>query len=727
MDKIDDKYSGKEKRQTQGYLDVDKKQILRKKMFNVSRTLDNYYWPKLHNRAWWPNGLFIRKKKYGYGDSGLGYFYEKNNVEQLRDITDIPSKNKRNYEQHYVEYNYLEENQYTVTIEYCANCEEHSTHTRHSQDMYKNFALNIQKCIMLRFPFINVLLKPIDTDILKEEEFKLPKLQKNGDGYSNVPFVNDKFKEVRIGAMEVQICVKKSGSKEVETSLIHSKLKTGAWPKIPKILDKIVSFLPLFRGQICLYEKQDEEEEKNNQEEAEIQNQDEDTNLKNLQVNVYLLNNEKINQIVEESKYDIETEIDPHKRREKIKEERLRAKENMFRPGTASFRSLSHSKSARPGSFRPISASSSQNRLLSGSTQSTQNGFYSTTNLNQYSSNTFISNKNVAESMKGKLILTKFTNGEGIIDIGPLPYDSYFIEVVESNQFQFVGMPLTFNAIYPQDKIVKKYIGLYIQENAFLQLHVFETIQDAQGNDDQVHLGKCQVTLKTCKAENLEEHNDEKEVKIKIDEKREGIFEHMVKTGRYLLEVTKDNYEIVRKFCDLERGLNSVNIEMAKEKNFLLTIHVFNFEKYIEDQEEPVKNCEVTIYKNSREVICEGITNKKGEMTYLVTKDDDFLSIVISKLNYRATQRTFIRNKSNEVNENGEHLYFLMIKEDYVLKNGCIILLTYGNILGDNFERNFQIAEKSQNNIIFSEHDKQDEHGILCSLIKYSKNTLFYL
>ena len=114
-------------------------------------------------------------------------------------------------------------------------------------------------------------------------------------------------------------------------------------------------------------------------------------------------------------------------------------------------------------------------------------------------------------------------------------------------------------------------------------------------------------------------------------------------------------------------------------------------------------------------------------MTYLVTKDDDFLSIVISKLNYRATQRTFIRNKSNEVNENGEHLYFLMIKEDYVVKNGCIILLTYGNILGDNFERNFQIAEKSQNNIIFSEHDKQDEHGILCSLIKYSKNTLFYL
>ena len=50
----------------------------------------------------------------------------------------------------------------------------------------------------------------------------------------------------------------------------------------------------------------------------------------------------------------------------------------------------------------------------------------------------------------------------------------------------------------------------------------------------------------------------------------------MVKAGRYLLEVTRDNYEIVRKFCDLERGLNSVNIEMVKEINLIIKEIDFN-------------------------------------------------------------------------------------------------------------------------------------------------------
>ena len=701
MDKIDSKYSGKDKRNTQGYLKEKEKQELRKKENNVSRVLDNYYWPNLHNRAWFPNGLYIIKKKYSYADSGLGYFYEKNNVEQLKDITEKDDKTKKKYEQHYVEYNYLEPNQFTVTIEYCANCEEHSTHTRHSPELYKNYALKIQKCIMLRFPFINVLLKPIDTDILKEEEFKLPKLQNNGGSYSNMPLVNDKFKEVRIGAMEVQICVKKEGSDTIETSLIHSKLKTSTWPKISKILDKIVSFLPTFKGKICLYEKQDEEE-KNENGNKEADNEDEndnpgdDSKLKDLQVNIYLLQNEKIQQIINESLNDIKTENDPHKRKEKMKETRLKEKESMYRPGTASLSRGMSSKSLRPNSYRPVSTSS-HGRMLSASTQSTQNNFFSTANINQNSQGLMINNKSTANQMKGKLILTKYTNEEGIIDIGPLPYDSYFIEVVESNQFQFVGMPLTFTSIYPPDKIVQKYIGLYIQENAFLQLHVFETVKDSEGNDDQEHVGKCQVTLKTCKAENIEEHNDEKEIKIKIEERREGIFEHMVKTGRYLLEVSKDNFETVRKFCDLERGLNSVNIEMVKEKNCPLTIHVFNFEKYVDGALEGIKNCEVTIYKNSREILCEGITNKKGEMTYIVTKNEDFLTIVINKLNYRQTQRTFIRSKSNEVNESGEHLYFLLVREDYTFKNSCMILLTYGNMIGDNFDRNFQISDKGNN------------------------------
>ena len=40
-----------------------------------------------------------------------------------------------------------------------------------------------------------------------------------------------------------------------------------------------------------------------------------------------------------------------------------------------------------------------------------------------------ILDKNVCESLKGKIIISKYTNSEGYIDIGPIPYDSYYIEV----------------------------------------------------------------------------------------------------------------------------------------------------------------------------------------------------------------------------------------------------------------------------------------------------------
>ena len=62
--------------------------------------------------------------------------------------------------------------------------------------------------------------------------------------------------------------------------------------------------------------------------------------------------------------------------------------------------------------------------------------------------NNYILDKNEANSLKGKLILTKYTNSEGIIDIGPLPYDSYFVEVQEGKQYRNIGFILKFNTIF---------------------------------------------------------------------------------------------------------------------------------------------------------------------------------------------------------------------------------------------------------------------------------------
>ena len=110
-----------------------------------------------------------------------------------------------------------------------------------------------------------------------------------------------------------------------------------------------------------------------------------------------------------------------------------------------------------------------------------------------------------------------------------------------------------------------------------------------------------------------------------MDEIRPGIFEHVVNTGRYLLEVQKEGHDLARKFCDLDKGLNNVNIELTKAKNCLLKVVVYNFGPYYENKTyEPIRNAEITIYLQRNEPLYEGITNKKGEMEFMITDNSEF-------------------------------------------------------------------------------------------------------
>ena len=98
-----------------------------------------------------------------------------------------------------------------------------------------------------------------------------------------------------------------------------------------KILDKIVSYLPTFNGKIITYEK---EEDKNVSLEGNKENNSEVYKkglMEGLQVNIYLLNNNKITKIANEAWNDIQSHQDPHKRQIMIKEQKLRQKENMFK------------------------------------------------------------------------------------------------------------------------------------------------------------------------------------------------------------------------------------------------------------------------------------------------------------------------------------------------------------------------------------------------------------
>ena len=755
---FDEKYSGKDKKNTIGFFkgrELDR-QKLRQKLHPVTRDLDNYFYHKLHKRGWWPSGLFLRKQYYYYAKPGLGYYYEKNNVEQLKDLGELKKEKKKNLLKNFIEYNFIEDNQYIITIEYCSNCEEHRAHTFHKAESYKNYAISLQKCILLRFPFIKVILKPIETDILKEEHYKLPKVDLFGN--SEKKYVNDKFKDVRIGAFEIQICFKKDGS-ETKTALLHSKLQTKQFPEITKVLDKIVNYLPNFKGQIITYEKEEDSENSKKINSDEIYKKG---LLEGLQINIYLLNNQRITKIANEAWNDVQTEQDPHKRFLMIKEQKLLTKENMFKNN---FSISKNNNSVRPlssisgyKSLGRLRKSQSAKNLERPSTSKTfllgnnnRNSFMNYNNISMLSSslmhkssmNNYILDKNEAKNLKGKLILTKYTNSEGYIDIGPLPYDSYFVEVQESRQYRSIGFCLKFNTLNSKNKnFIKKYIGLFIQENSFIQLNVYEVNKDKNGVEDTVHLGQAKVTLKRINnfvednynliennnaANNdiIQEEEENTELKIILNEKMNtpGIFEHTVPPGRYLLEVEKKNYETIRKFIDLEKGYNTINVEMSIERFCNLHICVYNYEKFQEELNIPIQNVDVVIYQNASEILEESITNDKGEVDYIVNKGEDFLTVVVSKLGYYPVQRVFIRNKEAPINENGEYeenLIFFLVKESFIMEKNCILCVTYSNLYDVNFDPNaIQISENVKNKLVLSCYDGQQENGVISTFIQY--------
>ena len=755
---FDEKYSGKDKKNTIGFFkgrELDR-QKLRQKLHPVTRDLDNYFYHKLHKRGWWPSGLFLRKQYYYYAKPGLGYYYEKNNVEQLKDLGELKKEKKKNLLKNFIEYNFIEDNQYIITIEYCSNCEEHRAHTFHKAESYKNYAISLQKCILLRFPFIKVILKPIETDILKEEHYKLPKVDLFGN--SEKKYVNDKFKDVRIGAFEIQICFKKDGS-ETKTALLHSKLQTKQFPEITKVLDKIVNYLPNFKGQIITYEKEEDSENSKKINSDEIYKKG---LLEGLQINIYLLNNQRITKIANEAWNDVQTEQDPHKRFLMIKEQKLLTKENMFKNN---FSISKNNNSVRPlssisgyKSLGRLRKSQSAKNLERPSTSKTfllgnnnRNSFMNYNNISMLSSslmhkssmNNYILDKNEAKNLKGKLILTKYTNSEGYIDIGPLPYDSYFVEVQESRQYRSIGFCLKFNTLNSKNKnFIKKYIGLFIQENSFIQLNVYEVNKDKNGVEDPVHLGQAKVTLKRINnfvednynliennnaANNdiIQEEEENTELKIILNEKMNtpGIFEHTVPPGRYLLEVEKKNYETIRKFIDLEKGSNTINVEMSIERFCNLHICVYNYEKFQEELNIPIQNVDVVIYQNASEILEESITNDKGEVDYIVNKGEDFLTVVVSKLGYYPVQRVFIRNKEAPINENGEYeenLIFFLVKESFIMEKNCILCVTYSNLYDVNFDPNaIQISENVKNKLVLSCYDGQQENGVISTFIQY--------
>jgi len=767
MYRLSEKYSGKDKIEMVTELkNKSTRNRYRKKMHPVSRELDNYYNCDIYKNPWLPNGVYKIKKGYYYARPGLGYFYEKNNIGELENLEELQKKKLKGKTNNFIDFSYMEENQFIVTIEYCSNCQEHSVFTSHNSDLYKNYALSLQKCILLRFPFISVLLKPIETDIqkkfnnLKEKESEVKKNK-----------INALFKDVRLGAFEVQLCYKVKKFKEDKNPkeviiLLHSKLETKKWPKIETILDKIVQYMPRFTGRLILYEKETDKEEPheednqiinegegripneeenkiNNEEENKINNEEEnkkqnedivaqeslepaqnqnkkngkDEKIKNeliegINVNIYLQKNKLITDISESSWETILKEHNPLKRRIMDREKVIKEKMEMYKSGMKQTSVIENKKFNRS---RPSSAYS--HRQNYSSVNKTTRPSSSKNKISVYTENDYITSgvnpmednlifdKEASNKLKGELIISKYTNSEGYIDIGPLPYDSYFIEVAQSKQYRSIGMNLVFKKLETKtNNYIKRYIGLYTQENSFIQLHVFETKKDGENKDDPIHIDNATVTIESVRGENKEDYLEDKEWKFEIKQKKNspGMFEQVVPPGKYLLKIQKESYETATKTVYLEKGLNCINIELFKERYCKLVIKAYNYEKLDEGKHFPVQNADVVIYQNAREILEQGITDTNGEIEYIVDKGEDFLTIVINKMGYFPIQRTFIRDKNMVINADDqyyEEMSFFLVKKSYIYNSKCILFTIYSNIKKNNFSLDsVDIVSNNNNN-----------------------------
>ena len=666
-----------------GYLIKDKdkmRQTLRKKENNVSNPIDNYYFPKFHERSWWPNGEYIIKKRYNYTGIGLEHYYEKNNVQQLKVVEDKEKKEKKDadYLQDFREYYNLRKNEYIITIEHCASCEEHKNITQHQTDtIFKELAIKYQKIIQERFPFIKVYLKPIDVEIVKNEKFRFPKVE-NGQPYPTYPFINNKFKQCRIGAFEIQIATKNEKDEKV-VRIIHSKLKTKRFPDVNTVLKKIVSFMPKFNLKLILYDKEDYEDlEKMN----------------NIQVNLYLCNSNVIKEVRDSTQEQVLNFISPGRRLLMLKEQKLKQEQNFNRNdvmdktnmtgSTTNLNNLTSAYpprifSALPNKVRGFSASRSSSYMLRPSSttflknnknnnmiesfkyKSNQNnlgmssiiGTDRLTNSYEsfYKTGKEINNQKLLKTQRGDLIKRKFSNidnnklknenskendedeesSESVtVFFDDLPYDTYIIETIENSNFQGSLTLLKFNELNADNNgMVTKYIGLWHQENAILNIHLYtekekkvpikknenekEKENKNENNEVNNNTNKDKKIVRPPSSNqrriinnnnnnNNENNNENYEIRIdqepiitgsinisdaddpnsryKVYPNKKGVYEYKTLPGEYKLEVYNEDYEKIVMKVLLKCGLNTLNIKLKQEKNCDLKIQVLEYNEY---------------------------------------------------------------------------------------------------------------------------------------------------
>ena len=718
------------------------RQRLRKERFKITRFLDNYYRPISNNkrndierRVWYPNGKYQVKRRYNETEIGLEHFYEKNNVKELEDIEN--SSKKENIENEELKYNKSKTGKYIITIEYCSQCDLHSEITQHKEETFKNIAINYQKIIQERFPFIQVILKPIDVDILKHQKLEFPIIDVKGNHLNNKK-INDKFKQCKIGAFEIiMFFVDENGIKKEPETIIHSKLKKKSFPQITKVLERIASSLPKFTLNIVLFDKE---------------NYVDINKMNDIHVTIYLFKSNIIKDVSDEVNYEILNMLNPKFRLENLKTQRFLEKSTPL--NFEINRSLTLQNFYRNNLNRNFSRFRKKNILkkFTENKNKDPNDKRGTFIGDKISKVENLDNENKNEEEK-KDIRSISVN----VPFPDLKYDTYLIETKENANFLPSLTLLKFDSL-PNNNEYVKHIGLFHQVKSILVIYLYLEIDDKN-------------PIKTAKITLTDINNPS--IKFIIPLNNEGYYKFKTEPGEYKLEIYNKDCEKKTKKITLIQGYNELveklfyqkpchlNLEICElvENDFDETqdtsqknndtknneINNSNENNENKDKNEnqdknesnnenkenidiiPICNAEIKIFENPDTLLVEGLSNKKGNFSYLIGKDDNNLTIIINKFGYFPAERYFSRNDTLEIVNNEFYTFnmnFVLVKQSLLSECNKILFLSYMNTNSKIFELEAQNDDAKNNKII--NKDFQKEKGYFLSYFSYIKNEKNY-
>ncbi|KAL4468006.1 hypothetical protein ABPG72_015876 [Tetrahymena utriculariae] len=186
-----------------------------------SRLLDNHIHDP-HANPWKAIGI-TPPYKYDYNDSGLGYIVkDKYQIKLNETRAKVKEQREKEDVRFYPEFKNVKDRDVIVVIEYCNDCQNHQSTTKHDEEHYIRLANNYKILILKHFPVAKVFLKPVRVD-------------QNASSIQNI------YARQRIGAFEIYVMSKTQG--EPKKGCVHSKLKTGKWPSSAQVLNQLCQYM----------------------------------------------------------------------------------------------------------------------------------------------------------------------------------------------------------------------------------------------------------------------------------------------------------------------------------------------------------------------------------------------------------------------------------------------------------------------------------------------------